>query len=298
MEDETIDIVEIGAGNGDKIDLVCDRIGTENISSYCLVDISEPLCKKAKSLLDTRLKEKQNKLHREISTDEKVFDFCSDNISTADKKLFKDKTVFILNNSTIFPELDFNWQCLKSAKRIFITLDLFEDNNSKDLFEEYYAARGLFLSPLKIYGIPIVSELVYNDVFKPFFSDNSSDSLYTNDNPNYELYFDLKDYLEKIKKEKNIVFSPTEVNSTGGDEEYGSILNDLANQNKIVVLSSLKFKVSENLNSKVKEYFNKVLGKEWTVISHTTSNNSYIGICIEKKGTNNRRVKKKHRREK
>lgn len=289
FKDETIEIVEIGAGNGDKIDLVCDRIGTENISSYVIVDISEPLCRKSISLLNTRLKEKQNKSRKRIQPGFKVLDFCNKNLSQEDRTLFVNKTVLILNNSTLFSETDFDWNCLKRTKRIFITLDLFEDSKADELFDEYYLARELFLGPLKIYGIPIVKELVKGNKYRDFFLSNKSDPLYTNDDPFYKIYFKLNDYLETIKKDNNINYIPSETNSILEDALYDTALKEFARQEKIVVLSSLKFKEGANLSNEIESYFQKKLGDNWTVKSNLVSNQSYVGILCEREDANNSR---------
>lgn len=304
-----LSIIEIGAGNGDKIDEVCDHIGTRNIKDYELVDISSRLLRKAKTVLLRRFK---NDNDRVCDT---VLDIC-DCDSRPD--VFKGKSVLLLNNSTIFPENNFPWKKLQKADRILITLDLFEEN-TQDLFDEYYKARELFLSPLKIFEVPIISELITEDDFKFLFSDNSDDNNYSDDNPIYHIYFNLNAYLDIVsfkesqKRAKDIAdrLSSDEnkkleiVNCIKNyrnnheplkwkieeDKGYINKCDELYKLDKLIILSSLKFKKDstsgDNINKeKIKSYFENKLDNQFEIDAKyfgSNSKSSYVGISMKKR---------------
>lgn len=302
-------ILEIGPGNGDKIDMVCDCIGTDNIIEYELVDISSRLLKEARAVLNRRFDKNDD------CNCDNVFDVCDDNIEPT---IFDDKTVLILNNSTIFPEINFPWKSLTHAEDILITLDLY-DNNADVLFDEYYKARELFLSPMKIFEIPIVSELIDGDEFKFLFSDNSKDEEYSNENPFYNIYFNLKAYLDIISFNENqksaesiakTISCPSEelVNirecimkyrrnhtsplkwKSDSDQEYSKQSEKLYSIDKLIILSSLKFKKESmsDYKTSIKKFFTEKLGDQFYPriddFKHVSS--SYVGIYLERKSNN------------
>lgn len=301
-------IIEIGAGHGDKIDLVCDNIGTGNINEYQLIDISSRLLREARTVLDRRIR------NREERNCDLVIDVCDENLES---DIFEGKIVLILNNSTIFTEKYFPWKQLKHAETILITLDLFE-NNANELFEEYYKARELFLSPLKIFEIPIVMEL-FEEEFKFLFSDNSKDGNCLDDTPLYNIYFNLKAYLDIITLRENqrsareiaqmisnegssafneICDCITKYRRThpplgrwkkDTDQEYARQCECLYNIDKLIILSSLKFR-KETTDDKIKAYFsdqNRFGGQFDINIGHFKHGSSeYVGICLMHKPNN------------
>lgn len=282
-----LNIVEIGPGIGDKIDLVCDRIGTEHILSYTLIDICSDLLNSSFAQLQNRLSfdgaRSQNSSKKKLG---KInFDCCDSSSMNKYPSIFNNKTVLILNNSTIFTEPNFPWDYLRKATRIIITLDKFE----KSEFEEYFKARGLFLSPLKIFGVPIDEKLVNDDKYKELFSDNSDRTSYTNSDPYYKIFFNLKKYLND--KQINSLYqkgkpsaSEKALGSDNNERLYAKLQKDFENQEKIVVLSSLKFKKSSDIDTKIKKFF---IGKgfdekDWTIKIKDEDNTSFVGIMITK----------------
>lgn len=280
---EDFEIVEIGAGIGDKSLSLCDKLFTDKIKKYTLIDISTRLLSKSNIKLDQRYKSK---------TETKHFDCCDDTIHSS---IYKDKTILILNNSTIFSEHNFDsvWNKLKSAKRIFITLHSFRSSDeANEAMNEYCGSqlmRKLLLAPLRIFGIPITKGLTTDSIsVNAYFTDNHEEFKNDKDKPFYKIYFNLKSYLNALSPDEKNVYKTIGDYDVRGDEEYDHLRKEFDNKDKVVVLSSLKFNSYGNKwQDTVKEYFytklNDTSKSRWDI--DVEQDGAYIGIWIERKIT-------------
>ena len=92
-----------------------------------------------------------------------------------------------------------------------------------------------------------------------------------------KIYFNLKEYLRRLTTTYPQIMKNNGVNLNG----YA----DFVNSDRVVVLSSLKFKKTDNYEQEVASWFKTKFGKGWDVFVNYVehSDDSYIGICIEKK---------------
>ena len=220
-----LNIVEIGAGSGNKITAVCDAIGTDNIESYTIVDISSSLINNSIGILGERISKNKCK--------SVVLDCCLRANHSVVRDLTKDKTVLILSNSTLFMEDGFNWESFNQAKQILLSIDIVSDLN--DTYNDLIKARKLFLSPLKIFEIPIVDSLI--DKFSSYLF---SYKTMTISGPFIEfcVYFNLKFYLELLS------CKDTEGNNLSFDDIADEISNEV-DRRKIVGKIEEYWKTSE-----------------------------------------------------
>ena len=233
-------IVELGAGTGDRTARVCGTLG-ERVKSYQILDISSSLLSQA----DTRLKKRKfDPLggKEDVKYSVNLLDCCSN--ERQDKLKFKtaidSKDVFILSNSTILAEQGFEWQNLKKARRVFITMDLLLCDSStchksvpcgyfRDVFEDYLAAQDLLLHPLRIFEIPILEEYA-----KELFFSDYDDSQFV-----FHVKFKLKEYLKKVD------FGDIRPLRSDKDQ-YIKARKKMKDIEELTVLKSLKFRYYES----------------------------------------------------
>lgn len=266
----SFEIIDIGSGTGNRISTICDCLGTNKIKKYTLIDISSTLLDQAESVLINRLP--SDKIQT-IALD------CCDAVDIVEiKKIIKNKHVLIPTNSTLFQEKGFDIRDLIDALDIFITLDIFNKNDS---YKDHIQAVPLLLQPLKIFEIPIDEKIIFSfedALFCNEYSDN-----------NFKIIFNLKMYIGILKNEiteYNFIEYNTNKNYTwdhychsitgflnkynnnsillspkDASEDYINKKKKLFEQKELVILSSLKFKDdnSENVKmsalSKAKDYF-------------------------------------------
>ena len=296
-ETKPLDIIEIGAGNGNRISTVCDAIGTDNINTYTVVDISSSLLDKANSVLQGRIPNNKCK--------SVVFDCCLRSNQNQLKEMTKEKTVLILSNSTLFQEDGFKWESLNQAKQILLSIDLVTDENNT--YDDLIKAKKLFLLPLKIFEIPIIDGII-DGLIEYLFSREIIDvndtlaevniifnlKLYINilkyviasDKDSFsraldqlaedeKIRKDFADKINKISKEIELPEEPFELFEYLSDNkhistEYLLARNDFYEMDRLIVLSCLKMrskamiekeaKNSKKMNvddEKVKEFFSK-----------------------------------------
>ena len=306
---DNLNIVEIGAGTGSRLSSVCDSLGTTSINSYTLVDIS-------KSLLDESVKNLEQRLSKnkcKIKT--VVLDCCKDVRADRNKlvQLVSGKTVLILSNTTIFKEYEYRWDNFKEAKQIFITLDLYADNTKT--FQDQLKAKDLFLLPLKTFEIPIIDEVV-DGLEDYLFTDNKKDYIENQGQNEYNIYFNLKSYIEILtrskidggkitspeialelsnrsdlqldimkrieqyweKSEKVTIYYNTKNKSEEKSKEYIEKRNQLFNMSRLIVLSSLKFKKYRNEKITIAEIKKFFVGKGFSPVIQIKGN--FVGILL------------------
>lgn len=181
-----LNIVELGAGTGERTARVYDTLGRTRVQSYNIVDISSSLLKQAGAELH----------QRRIQFTATLLDCCSSLESDRCKfsQLITNKDVFILSNSTLIADPKFEWEILQNAKSIFITIDLLSSSNTghsgkECAFKDYLEAKEFLLYPLKIFEIPVKTENI-NDLFTPHYDEESSV---------FEMRFNLQEYLNRVK---------------------------------------------------------------------------------------------------
>lgn len=267
---DKIEIIEIGAGSGEKISAICDTLHADKIKSYKLLDISRFLLNKSNDVLFERmpilLKNKTKEEKEKIREENIVLVDCCGN--EEEKRILKgsiaNKYVFIPSNSTLFTEDGFQWEDLRSSKGIFITLDLYQESQNNRTFTDHLKAKKLILYPLKIFEIPLNFENI-NDSFFEVKVDQNNPFI-------YNITFDLMRYFT----DSNVQFG-----KLGEDEgviavdqcfkEYKKLREKLTKMNDLIVLSSLKFKYTTDIDTEktIKEYFNK----------HKFNADIYISTC-------------------
>ena len=212
-----IKILEIGPGDGNRSLAICDCFGADNISYYGLVDISSYLLQIAQRKLSFRL----NKDNIEVFQ-----------IDWTDKLLkrpqIKDKVVIIPYNSTLFTESDFEWSSLRSADSVLLSLDIYDETNADEIFGSYVDAYKLFLHPLRIFEIPIKDEVIVKN------KENLFEASYDENTMCYNVYFRLKEYLSLLE------FNTENIKNR--DQKYAAVWKEFIGIEKLLVLSSLKFK--------------------------------------------------------
>lgn len=189
---QELEIIEIGAGTGDKTIQICDILA-HRIESYTLLDISNQLLDKAQSKLYGRMP----RLEEEQKSKKILLDCCLEENEERFRQAIQRKDVFILSNSTLLTETGFNWRVLRKAQKIFITIDLLvktekENEDLKNALEDYLVAKELLLYPLKIFEIPL--------------EENISDKLFSSDYDNKHSVFRVKFNLKKYFDTRHIDF--------------------------------------------------------------------------------------------
>lgn len=304
QESQQYDIVEIGPGEGGRIFTVCDSLGTSKIKNYTLVDISKRLLDTSESILLRRLTD-MTKCHTV------EMDCCSEKEETKDrfKKLIKGKTVLILSNTTLFTEPKFEWESLKGAKQTFITVDLYDDAHKP--FADLMKAWPLFLLPLKIFEVPIIKEVI--EKLMPYIFTDEYDDI----NYQYNIYLNLRAYIELIARksisgkditadeiaselnvdneESKIVANLIsqlwnkelkgvnyEINFEAND--YGEKKKQLYENNRLMVLSCLKFKKENDVEANIRTFIeNKGFKQtEGYKVDVSVENDKFVGIFINK----------------
>ncbi|MBQ6080141.1 MAG: hypothetical protein IJK93_07690 [Muribaculaceae bacterium] len=240
--DTNLDIVEIGAGNGNRIAAVCDALGTDDIKQYRLVDISNQLLEESLQLL-------LNRLGKDKIVEPLLLDCCSSEKHEELEETINNKTVLILSNSTLFTEVEFNWESFKAAHQIFISLDLYDDNNST--YSDLSKAVSLFLFPLKVFEIPIIDELI-----EPL-SNYLFQQKYDTDKNCFNIYFNLKIYLEilrgKTSNDKAVSSSEIAEKMTSDIEErknISKIIDSVWNASNLLKTTDLLYNAPVELQSR------------------------------------------------
>ena len=277
--DDSFEMVEIGSGLGDKSLSLCECILAEKIKSYNLLDICRPMLDDAYSLLF------QNpKLKGKVTSDR--YDCCDPR--SVPVEYYKDKTVLILNNSTIFSEDCFPWHSLQSSKRIFITLHVLDEGKNDAVFNDYLGAHYLFLAPLKIYDIPFTSKFLSAspEDIKRYFGNNGAH--YSNNDPFYKITFNLKKYLEDLDQDVKSLYLDTRKGERKQKTRglFNSNRDELDNEEQVVVLSSLKFRTDDSdwQEKAINYFYNKLNDSNKTTWDISIkSAGSFIGIWIVRK---------------
>lgn len=278
-----ISLIEIGAGAGDRISTICDSLGSKNIQSYKLLDISWFLLEKAEEKLIERIQSLKNQPNKIL------LDCCDSTSKNKLKETIKNKFILIPNNSTLFTENGFDWNDYKSAKGIFITLDLYNEENIIETYKDHLAAKSLFLLPLKIFEIPIIENLLELkddiDKSKPkFFCYEYNQANYV-----FEIKFKLKDYIDKLKNEHSFLLNEDKMRNNkinnsirNMNNKYNELHNKFIDNNDLIVLKSLKFTTVENANN----YF---MGQGFKVYSKESENGNakFISLLLTPKNNAN-----------
>jgi hypothetical protein len=258
LNDNKISVLEIGPGSGERISTICDCIRSNNIKEYFLLDISRRLLDTSKSVL-------QKRIPNTFGESQIIPIDCCEDIDKLQNSVLN-KFVIIPMNSTLFTEPGFDLNNLRSASSIFITLDMYKENES---YDDHIKALELFLNPLKIFEIPIEKDIIVKferflfkgeyentkQIFNIFFNlkmyiglvtmsitesdiSNFTDNFYSTDNS--ILWREIRDF--HISKKINI-FAPSNGNLKKGTlySDYMKKRKDFFNIKKLRVLSSLKF---------------------------------------------------------
>lgn len=234
----SLNIVELGAGTGERTARVYDTLGRTRVNSYEIVDISSSLLKQAGAELH----------QRHIQFTATLLDCCSSQTSDQDnfRQLIKDKDVFILSNSTLIADPEFEWESLQGAKSIFITIDLLSSSNTRQsgegcAFNDYLEAKEFLLYPLKIFEIPIKTENI-NGLFTFHYDEESSI---------FKMMFNLQKYLNQVKfgevrdfteESRGIKENEKLDDLKGTHQTYLDKRRKLKSIQELVVLESLKFR--------------------------------------------------------
>ena len=243
LNNGAISIIEIGAGAGDRISTICDTLGSNNISSYHLLDISDYLLNKANEVL----KERMPKLR---GSNNKILLDCCDSLNKEKfENEIKDKYVFIPNNSTLFTEEGFMLESLKKAKGVFITLDMYDKKDDKKTFNDHLEAKELFLFPLRIFEIPIDGPTLNDENNKDIFFHNKYE------NNKFKITFNIKAYTDKLKenlRKQDVFGNIKKIDNSESFNTYNNLRKKLISITDLTVLSSLKFSEEKD----IKTYFN------------------------------------------
>lgn len=285
-EDQNLEIIEIGAGTGEKTIKVCEVIA-HRINSYVLLDISSYFLEKS----GYRLQERMPHLVVGQNIKKILLDCCLEKNKEEFCRAIDNRDVFILSNSTLLTEAGFNWCYLKKARKIFITIDLLvkkEDDQEelsaylKKACSDYLQAKELLLYPLKIFEIPI----------KANFNDTQLDTLfsfaYNDASFSLQVKFNLQGYFDlcsidfgnlKGFDQESLISSKQESNTRRRSEinneikqrnnrrqklheDYIAKREGLKSVKELIILESLKFKYDkanpEKTETEITNYFNEL----------------------------------------
>ncbi len=281
-EDQNLEIIEIGAGTGEKTIKVCEVIA-HRINSYVLLDISSYFLEKS----GYRLQERMPHLVVGQNIKKILLDCCLEKNKEEFCRAIENRDVFILSNSTLLTETGFNWHYLKKARKIFITIDLLvkkEDDQEelsaylKKACSDYLQAKELLLYPLKIFEIPIktINDKQLDTLFSFAYND-ASFSLQVKFN--LQGYFDLCSIdFGNLKgfDQESLISSKQESNTRRRGEinneikqrnrrrqelhqDYIAKREELKSVEELIILESLKFKYDKanrgETETEIKNYF-------------------------------------------